>query len=106
MGNPLSLRGWFEGRTSIRRGLYDVVHTPGGTANGLGLDTFSVAGKTSTDETGTEKIERSPHAWFTGFAPYDKPRFAFVVMVEHGGKGSETAATLAAAFMEIALKVK
>ncbi|MBI4835178.1 MAG: penicillin-binding protein 2 [Planctomycetes bacterium] len=103
-----------EALSLIRRGLYEVVHSPGGTANGLGLNAFPVAGKTSTAETGTATIERLPHAWFTGFAPYDpsdssgrtgKPRFAFVVMIEQGGKGSATSVPITAGFMETALNV-
>src|SRR5262249_13110669 len=46
--------------------------------------TASIAGKT-----GTAQLDRGmPHAWFTGFAPYDGPavrRVAFAVLVEHGG---------------------
>jgi penicillin-binding protein 2 len=103
-----------EALSLIRQGLYAVVHSQGGTANGLGLNQFPIAGKTSTAETGSATIERSPHAWFVGFAPYDhsdssgqnrKPRFAVVVMVEHGGKGSETTVPITAGFMETALSV-
>ena len=35
------------------------------------------------------------HALFVGFAPYDNPRFAVSVVVEHGGGGSSTAAPIA-----------
>ena len=35
------------------------------------------------------------HALFVGYFPYDKPRFAFSVIVEHGGSGSKTAAPIA-----------
>ena len=31
------------------------------------------------------------HAWFAGFAPYDDPEIAVVVMVENGGHGNYTA---------------
>lgn len=89
----------------IRQGLYEVVHGEHGTASNLGLDKFSVAGKTSTAEVSAPGIERRSHAWFVGFAPFDKPRFAFVVMLEHGGKGSENAAPIAASFMETAMQI-
>jgi penicillin-binding protein 2 len=89
----------------IRQGLYEVVHSDGGTAHGLGLDKFSAAGKTSTAEVGMPGAERRSHAWFVGFAPFDKPRFAFVVMIEHGGKGSEAAVPTAAVFMERAMEI-
>jgi cell division protein FtsI/penicillin-binding protein 2 len=36
-----------------------------------------------------------PHGWFIGFAPADKPRIAFAILVEHGGSGGEAAAPVA-----------
>jgi cell division protein FtsI/penicillin-binding protein 2/cell division protein FtsW (lipid II flippase) len=62
--------------------------------------TVSFAGKTGTAQLG----EGMPHAWFTGFAPYDgdAPRLAFAVLVEHGGYGGRTAAPIARAVMEAA----
>src|SRR4030067_932350 len=35
------------------------------------------------------------HAWFAGFAPYDAPQIAVVVIVEHGGFGASAAAPVA-----------
>ena len=62
--------------------------------------TVSIAGKTGTAQLG----EGMPHAWFTGFAPYDgdAPRVAFAVLVEHGGYGGRTAAPIAREVMEAA----
>ena len=65
---------------------------------------FSIAGKTGTAQLG----EGMPHAWFTGFAPYDTPdggatpRLAFAVLVEHGGYGGRIAAPIAREVMEAA----
>jgi penicillin-binding protein 2 len=39
--------------------------------------------------------ERRDHALFVAFAPYDKPRYAVSVLVEHGGGGSTAAAPIA-----------
>jgi penicillin-binding protein 2 len=39
--------------------------------------------------------ERRDHALFVCFAPYEKPRFAVSVLVEHGGGGSTAAAPIA-----------
>ncbi len=39
--------------------------------------------------------ERRDHALFTAFAPYKKPRYAFSVLIEHGGTGSSAAAPIA-----------
>ena len=38
---------------------------------------------------------RRDHALFVGFAPYDAPRIAVSVVVEHGGGGSTVAAPIA-----------
>jgi penicillin-binding protein 2 len=35
------------------------------------------------------------HALFVAFAPYDAPRYAIAVVVEHGGSGSSVAAPIA-----------
>ena len=71
---------------------------------------YLMAGKTATSqvrritmierEEGIKKNEDLPrkmrdHALFVGYFPYDKPRFAFSVIVEHGGSGSKTAAPIA-----------
>ena len=39
--------------------------------------------------------ERRDHALFTAFAPYKNPRYAFSVVIEHGGTGSSAAAPIA-----------
>ncbi len=36
-----------------------------------------------------------PHAWFTVFAPFEKPEIALTVLVENGGQGSDIAAPIA-----------
>jgi penicillin-binding protein 2 len=43
------------------------------------------------------------HAWFIAFAPYDDPRYAMSVLVEHGGFGAQAAAPKAAQLMRVAL---
>jgi cell division protein FtsI/penicillin-binding protein 2 len=50
-----------------------------GTAKNLRLDSFKLAGKTGTSETG--------NVWIGGFFPYDKPRFTVVVLVTDGTSG-------------------
>jgi penicillin-binding protein 2 len=39
--------------------------------------------------------KRRDHALFTAFAPYANPRYAFSVVIEHGGTGSSAAAPIA-----------
>ena len=45
------------------------------------------------------------HAIFAAFAPTDKPKYAGVVFVEHGGGGSKTAAPLMRDLMQKALEL-
>jgi penicillin-binding protein 2 len=70
---------------AIRRGLWLVVHGRHGTAHNSGLARFDTAGKTSTAETGGGS--RSAHAWFAGFFPFRRPKYAYLVLIEHGGNG-------------------
>ena len=59
----------------------------GGTASSVfrGFD-IEVGGKTGSAEAGN-----NVNAWFVGFAPYQSPEIAVVVMVENGGHGFYTA---------------
>ncbi|MCX5713394.1 MAG: penicillin-binding protein 2 [Candidatus Omnitrophica bacterium] len=67
----------------VRQGLHQVVIDSSGTAGTLASLGVSVAGKT-----GTAQVSRgSPHGWFSGFFPFDKPRFVICVFLEHGGSG-------------------
>ncbi|OGK09698.1 hypothetical protein A2767_07590 [Candidatus Roizmanbacteria bacterium RIFCSPHIGHO2_01_FULL_35_10] len=52
-----------------------------------------VACKTGTAESHGE--ETLPHAWFTVFAPYDKPEIVLTVLVEDAGQGSDVVAPIA-----------
>src|SRR5262249_38912677 len=42
-----------------------------------------VAGKTGTAQ--TEQGDHQPHSWFIGFAPFDRPQYAFACVIENGG---------------------
>jgi penicillin-binding protein 2 len=35
------------------------------------------------------------HAWYVAFGPYNNPRYAVSILIEHGGSGSATAAPIA-----------
>jgi len=52
-----------------------------------------VAGKTGTAEFGDP--EDRTHAWFTAYAPVDKPEIVVTVLLEAGGEGSYDAAPIA-----------
>jgi penicillin-binding protein 2 len=53
-----------------------------GTAKSLNTDYFEIAGKSGTAEVGVKKDRIQ--SWITGYFPYDKPKYAFVVLCELG----------------------
>lgn len=63
-------------REGMRQGVME------GTASGLNIPQIKVAAKTGTAQVGITK--KKVNSWVTGFFPYDKPRYAFVVMMEKG----------------------
>ncbi|MBI5886425.1 MAG: penicillin-binding protein 2 [Deltaproteobacteria bacterium] len=100
----------FENLAYVREALFGVVHEDGGTAHFLAASGLKIAGKTGTAQV-TKLIERTKdvksiqykfrdHAWFAGFAPYDDPRIAVAVIVEHGGFGASAAAPVARAVIK------
>ena len=96
----------------MRRAMYEVVNNRRGTAyrSRIIADDMRMAGKTGTSQvrniTAAERArgvsknsdlpwERRDHALFVSFAPYENPRYAVSVLVEHGGGGSTAAAPIA-----------
>ena len=60
----------------------------GGTASSIFRNfQIPVGGKTGSAEAPGNKV----NAWFAGFAPFDNPEIAVVVMAENGGHGYYTA---------------
>jgi penicillin-binding protein 2 len=88
--------------TLVRRGMYDVVNTPGGTANNAQIPGVKVAGKTGT----AQNPHGRDHSWFISFAPYDNPKIALAVIVENAGFGSTVAAPIARKLIAEYLGVK
>jgi penicillin-binding protein 2 len=94
----------------IRKGMYDVCNTPGGTGYRVMHDLpIVVAGKTGTSQVTSipqgvsKRLKESQlayfhrsHAWFTSYAPYNDPQFVVTILVEHGGHGGSASAPLAA----------
>ncbi len=77
-----------ENLRAILEGMESVTDDQGGTAYSIFKNfAISVGGKTGSAETSTGKV----NAWFVGFAPYDDPQIAVVVLVENGGHGYYTA---------------
>ncbi|MEO0747032.1 MAG: penicillin-binding protein 2, partial [Pseudomonadota bacterium] len=97
---------------AVRRAMFDVSNNRRGTAYASRVisDEHRIAGKTGTSQvrniTAAERAagvsknedlprERRDHALFVNFAPYDDPKVAVAVIVEHGGSGSAAAAPIA-----------
>ena len=95
----------------VRDGMLAVVHEAGGTASIARLPDGKtlMAGKTGSAQVRRvtrEQRERGfnsehlpweyrPHALFVAYAPFDQPRYALSVVVEHGNAGSATAGPIA-----------
>jgi len=76
-----------ENLNAVLEGMKSVTTESGGTAYGVFRDfDIEVGGKTGSAEAG-----KDVNAWFAGFAPYENPEIAIVVMVENGSHGSYTA---------------
>ena len=72
----------------VRHAMAAVVSSPAGTAGRAQVPGVSLAGKTGTAQWGPKNAERTA-AWFAGFAPADKPRYAFSVVFESDAKNSD-----------------
>lgn len=101
----------------IRGGMFAVVNEAGGTAPHarLNMPGVTLAGKTGSSQVrrvsrwarehghfNSAKLpwEFRPHALFVCFAPYDAPRYACAVVIEHGNAGADVAAPLARDIMQ------
>lgn len=77
-----------ENLDAILKGMESVTQDSSGTAYVRFKDfNVSVGGKTGSAEAAGNKV----HAWFVGFAPFENPEIAIVVIVENGGHGNYTA---------------
>ncbi|MEM9837574.1 MAG: penicillin-binding protein 2 [Pseudomonadota bacterium] len=111
-GDPVHLE-------AVRDGMNQVVNEWGTAARSTLKPDYLMAGKTGTSqvvgirrdpETGRRlKNEELPwkqrdHALFVAFAPYENPRYALSVVVEHGGSGSRSAGPRARDIMRAVLE--
>ena len=96
---------------AVREGMWAVVNEPDGTAPiaKLALRNIQMAGKTGSSQVRRVSREQRehgfksenlpwefrPHALFVAFAPFDAPRYALAVVVEHGNAGAAMAAPIA-----------
>jgi penicillin-binding protein 2 len=68
---------------TVQAGMRDNVTEGSGRA--LSTMRFAVSGKTGTAQWNSN---RKTHAWFTAYAPSDKPEVVVTVLLEEGGEGS------------------
>lgn len=92
---------------TLRDAMYAVVNVPGGTAySGRIMDArYAMAGKTGTAQVhhmAREGVNQASlpwefrhHALFIGFAPFDAPKYACGVVIEHGSGEGEAAVPVA-----------
>ena len=81
-----------ENLNAILEGMRSVTSDTTGTAYVRFQDFgISVGGKTGSAEAFDDNGNEVVHAWFAGFAPFEDPEIAVVVMVENGGHGNYTA---------------
>jgi penicillin-binding protein 2 len=96
---------------AIREGMWAVVNEQGGSAPlaKLPLPNVQMAGKTGSAQvrnvtreqrehgykSENQAWELRPNALFVAFAPYDAPRYALALVVEHGNAGAAAAAPIA-----------
>lgn len=106
-----------QDRNMIIKGLVDAVNSKHGTAGSAKISSITVGGKTGTAQVvRMAKFKSIPesqlprkykdHAWFTCFAPAEKPEIAVTVLVEHSGHGGSVAAPIAKQVLEEYFKDK
>lgn len=74
----------------VREGMRMAVDTDGGTVRGLDLDYVVIAGKSGTAELGNDN--EHVNSWVAGFWPYDKPKYAFILLMERAPRSNSLGA--------------
>jgi len=98
----LALPGAAEHLRLLRQAMRRAVEDPRGTARAVAIPGLAIAASSGTAQVtrlaahkglpAAEIPERfRDHAWFTCFAPADRPEIAVTVLLEHGGHGSAAA---------------
>ena len=114
---PQSLNLDAKNMEIIQQAMWKVVNHQKGTARASAFPNpeIKMAGKTGTSQ--VKKIhkrgqdqskipwEDRHHALFVGYAPFDNPRYAISVVIEHGGGGASAAAPIARDILGKALEL-
>lgn len=78
----------------IQEGMHLVVRGDGGTGKALLMDGVDIAAKSGTAELGVSK--QLVNSLISGYFPYDKPKYAFVIVMEKGDRHNPFGAVFAA----------
>jgi penicillin-binding protein 2 len=87
----------------IVHAMWSVVNVAG-TATGIKMAGFDIAGKTGTAQVvglGKEGREHKDHSWFVSYAPAFKPEISCVAMIENAGLGSRFGAPSVRAIYDV-----
>ena len=102
----------------VRKGLFSVLNEPYGIARGMAKKKYGICGKTGTAQVVSERLnakdmlsgkiemKKHDHALFVGFAPYDNPRYAVCVVVEHGIGGTRMATPIGVSALSKAIDLE
>lgn len=96
--------------------VFGAVYGDRGTAYRARVNDINIGGKTGTAQVvSLKKYEKyededlperfQDHAWFGGVFPVENPRYVVVSMIEHGGSGSQSAASSAGALINKMVKM-
>ncbi|MGI8812484.1 MAG: penicillin-binding protein 2 [Pyrinomonadaceae bacterium] len=81
-----------EQNAYVLKGMWGVVNN-GGTAGGIKMAKFEIAGKTGTAQNSAiGSGGAKDHAWFVSFAPAYAPKLAVIGLIENSGFGASNAA--------------
>jgi len=84
-----------ENLKTLQQAMRADVADNGGTGRRARIEGYEVCGKTGTAEVKNSRAGNYKITWFASYAPFDRPRYAVVVMAERGTSGGGTCAPAA-----------
>ena len=81
----------------IQEALYKTVNEKWGTGTAAAFPDVRVYGKTGSAE---NHMGKDTHAWFAGYASWEKPEISFTIFLENAGHGGSMAAPIAGKIIE------
>ncbi|HVQ36881.1 MAG TPA: penicillin-binding protein 2 [Pyrinomonadaceae bacterium] len=100
---PKDLRVPHDQNETVVKAMWGVVNEAG-TATGIRMAGFDIAGKTGTAQVvslGKDVGVNKDHSWFVSFAPAYKPEIAVVALIENAGLGSRFGAPSVRAIYDV-----